>query len=373
MLTNNTMGLIFANMHDSELGDLTARRSMASLPVAGRYRMIDFALSSFVNAGITKVGVIAKSNYQSLLDHLESGRSWDMSRKNNGLIIFPPHSYYDSSAVYHGRISALKNIREYLAESTEKYVLMTDCDFICNADYQEIIEYHISTGADVTVICSSSTNIPDGEDDTSCVFFDETGRVTRFSYGRMQPGCTPGVDAFVFSRELLLTVLDDASQMGLTHLERDVIPELVKKYSVRAFLLKGFVRRINSVRDYYNVSMELVNGDTARNLFSSRSPIYTKVRDEAPVRYGVNCRVKNSSIADGCIIEGEVENCMLFRSVYVEKGAKLKNCIIMQDTVIGENSSLEYVITDKQVTVGRGKSISGSAGSPVLIPKNSKI
>lgn len=373
MLTNNTMGLIFANMHDSVLGELTAHRSMASLPVAGRYRMIDFALSSFVNAGITKVGVIAKSNYQSLLDHLESGRSWDMSRKNNGLIIFPPRSYYDSPAVYHGRISALKNIRDYLVESTESYVLMTDCDFICSTDYKEIIEYHKSSGADITVICSDNCNIPDGEDDTSCVKFDETGRITYFSYGKMQPGCIAGVDAFIFNRDLLISILDDASQMGLTILERDVIPELVKKYTVKAFLVRGFIRRINSIRDYYDVSMELVERDTIRSLFSSKHPVYTKVRDEAPVRYGINCSVKNSSITDGCIIEGKVENCLLFRSVYVKKGAKLKNCVIMQDSVIGENADLECVITDKTVTVCDNISLRGTAIKPLLIPKKSKI
>ena len=373
MLTNNTLGLIFANMHDSNLGDLTSHRSMASLPVVGRYRMIDFALSSFVNAGITSVGVIAKSNYQSLLDHLESGRSWDMSRKNSGLIIFPPHSYYDSSAVYHGRISALNNIRQYLEERSENYVLMTDCDFICNADYRSIINHHVSSGADVTVVCSSDCNVPIGENDTSSVKYDENGDVTYFSYGPLQQGCVSGTDSFIFNRELLLQILDSAAESGITHLERDVMPRLINKYSVKAFCIDGYVRRINSIRDYFDVSMELVNGDTAGSLFPSSRPVYTKLRDEAPVRYGSNCKVKNSSIADGCIIEGEVENCMLFRSVYVKKGARLKNCIIMQDTVIGENAELDHVIADKIVTIGDNVSLHGTFSDPVLITKKSVI
>lgn len=373
MLTNNTMGLIFANMHDSDLGNLTAIRSMASLPVAGRYRMIDFSLSSFVNAGITKVGVIAKSSYQSLLDHLESGRNWDMSRKNNGLIIFPPRSYYDSAAVYHGRISALKNIREYLLESTEKYVLMTDCDYLCSPDYREIIDYHVSSEAEVTVICSESAEIPDGTADTSSVKSDENGTVTYFSYGRKQAGCAAGMNAFIFNRELLLDIIDRSSKTGLTHLERDIMPGLIKEHKVKIYAVKSFARRINSIRSYYDVSMELVNRDISRRLFSSKRPVYTKIRDEAPVRYGTNCKVKNSCIADGCIIEGEVENCMLFRSVFVQKGAKLKNCVIMQDGVIGENAVLENVIADKVVTVSSGVRLFGTAENPELVIKGTVI
>lgn len=357
-------------MHDLSMGEMTSHRSMASLPIGGRYRMVDFALSSMVNAGMTKVGVIAKSNYQSLLDHLENGRAWDLARKREGLAVFPPHSYYGTNeSVYHGRIEALSNILTYIEASNTEYVVMMDCDYLCNLDLKKVMREHTENGADITIVCCNLK--PNEEIVKNCVAVksDENGRVKELMLNRCDDGFRLSMNIFIIRKDLLAKMIADAASRMLSNFERDVLINCLSEYNVHAYVHEGYVTRMYSLDSYFDASMGLLNPQNLNALFPAERPVYTKVRDEAPVRYGVNSKVSNCLVADGCVIEGEIENCVLFRGVKIKKGAVVKNCILMQETVVGENASLQYIISDKDVKISDGRSLVGQQSYPVYIRK----
>lgn len=372
MLTARALGIIFANMHDDMVGEMTEIRSMASLPFGGRYRLIDFHLSSLVAAGVTKVGVIAKRNYQSLLDHLGSGRSWDLARKRAGLSIFPPYGR-SQEGPYHGRIQALHGIVDYLRHSSEKYVIMMDCDHVCNLNYDDVLKQHIASGADVTVVCRKVVHDEDMERDCVLVKPDLTGRIVELLFDRFEGGCLASMDIFVAAKDKLIDLVETAISRMQTMFERDILLNNIQTLNIRAYDFEGFVRRIYSTRSYYEANMDLLDPANMDALFTPSRPVYTKVRDEAPVRYGIDAKVRNSLIADGCVILGEVENCMIFRGVTIGRDAKVKNSIIMQDTVVSERADLNCVITDKDVVINPDRTLVGHEKYPLYIKKFSNV
>ncbi|MDO4566598.1 MAG: glucose-1-phosphate adenylyltransferase subunit GlgD [Oscillospiraceae bacterium] len=368
MLNAKVLGIVFPNMHDENLGDMTELRSMGSMPFGGRYRMIDFSLSSLVAAGVTKVGVIAKSNYHSLMDHLGSGRAWDLSRKRDGLSIFPPNSYAQTE-YYHGRIEALHNIIAYIKNSPVDYVAVMDCDNVCNLDMEEIVNYHIDSEAEITMVCRPPLEGEDCSRDCIAIKRDEFGRISEFLFNSCEEGYYVSMNIFIAGKERLIEIIEQAQSRMKVYFERDLLHENVGKMRLQSYVFEGFCRRIQDSRSYFEANMALLNDNCRRELFVEQRPVYTKVRDDAPVRYGLNAKVKNTLAADGCVILGEVENCLLFRGVYVGEGAVLKNCIVMQDTVIEKDSRIEYAITDKDVKIGESRSIIGHSNYPLYIKK----
>ncbi|MEA5050538.1 MAG: glucose-1-phosphate adenylyltransferase subunit GlgD [Oscillospiraceae bacterium] len=375
MTTKKALGILFANMHDSNMGELTKARSMGSLPFGGRYRLIDFSLSSLVGAGVTKVGVIAKSNYHSLMDHLGNGREWDLARKNEGLSILPPYrGAQESETLYHGRIQALHNALYYIRSSAVSYVVLSDCDHVANVDLSAALDFHESTGADVTMICYDRP--PDaGEPMKSCVVLrpDADGRVRDMMIDRYEEGCVLSMNMFIVGKDKLVEMIEEAMSRMLVFFERDVLLKNIDTLDIRCFLHKGFVRRIYSLRSYREANMALLDRNNLQELFDPRHPVYTKVRDEAPVRYGLNASVRNCLVADGCVIEGTVENCVLFRGARIAAGAHVENSILMQGTEIGDGASLDCVITDKTVRVSPGRTLCGHSTYPLYIAKASVV
>ncbi len=375
MVSRKTMALVFANMHDRSVPELTEIRSMASLPFGGRYRLIDFLLSSFVHAGITDVGVIVKSNYHSLMDHLGTGREWDLARKIEGLSTFPPFSSEDSNAgVYHGRMGALFGIINHIRGSNAKYVIMADCDHVANFDTERYVEEHIKSGADISMVCCKLPWAEDLGRNCVCVSSDETGRVTDlFINSRCDEGGAYSMNIFVLERSLLESIIENAHSHMYSNFERDVLLRNISRLNLHCIMHDGYVRRIYNNKSYFDASMSLLEPEARAALFPKGKAIYTKVRDNAPVKYGLNAEVTNSLLADGCIIDGKVENSVLFRGVTVEKGAVVKNCILMQDTHISSGAFCDCVITDKQVVVGENRELSGHISYPIYIKKFSKV
>lgn len=367
------MGIIFANMHDSAIPSLTQVRTMASVPFGGRYRLIDFPLSSFVNAGIVDVGVITKANYQSLMDHIESGREWDLARKRGGLCIIPP--YGDKNfGIYHGKIEALGAALNYLQSVPAKTVVLSDCDFVANIDFTELLNAHKRANADMTLLYHTSYLTNEEAKHTSIVKFNSDGRLQEVMYEPNISGeLSYSMNVIAADRDFLIKMVTECISRGEYHLERDFLQKKAGDYRIFGCEYRGFVRNIASMQGYYQANIDLLNQKVRQELFVRERPIYTKVRDEAPVRYGLEAGVNNSFIADGCIIEGEVENSVIFRGCRVEKGASVKNCIIMQDTVIGKKCELQYVITDKKVRISDYRTIISSAGYPSYIPKNTIV
>lgn len=371
MRTNSVVGILFSNVHDEKIPELTQNRTMASVPFGGRYRLIDFPLSNMVNSGIYSVGVITKSNFHSLMDHLGSGKSWDLSRKREGLSLLPP--FNESSGVYTSRVDALASIRSLLSQANEKYVLLSDCDIVCNIDYKKVLDFHVKNKADITAIYSYG-KIPESMNDPTIYSLEQNGQVRDLLINpKIDGAANYGLNMYLFDRRVLLQIIDDCASRNLSNFKRDVIQRNVFNYRFFAYQFEGYSKVIGSMQDYYEANMELMQCSVRQQLFNPKRPIYTKVRDDMPAHYGTNSCLNNSMVADGSVIEGEVDDCVLFRGVRVGKGSKLDHCVIMQDVVIGENCNLSHVVIDKDVTVKDCTSINGTSTYPVSISKGSVV
>lgn len=369
----NVLGLVFANMHDTTLGDMTKNRTMGSVMFGGRYRLIDFPLSNMVNSGISEVGVITKSNYQSLLDHLGSAREWDLARKKGGLYILPPFGNVEST-LYRGRIEALYGAMSFIKHSRAKYVILSDCDVVTNIDYKPIVAAHIESGADITAV--AHTGVYSSDDiKTSTVFNVDTDKnVTSVLINPDISGtCTTSLNVFVMSMDFLIETVNDAMARGNVSFERNILQEKCRELKIKIYEYDNYFSKLNSPESYFKSNMSLLEPENARKLFVPKRSIYTKVSDNAPVKYDLDSKVSNSLVADGCIIEGEVENSVLFRGVKVGKGAKVKNCILMQGTVVGDNAELNYLITDKNVSICENHILTSSPQYPMYVGKGASV
>lgn len=369
----NVLGLVFANMHDTTLGDMTKNRTMGSVMFGGRYRLIDFPLSNMVNSGISEVGVITKSNYQSLLDHLGSAREWDLARKKGGLYILPPFGNVEST-LYRGRIEALYGAMSFIKHSRAKYVILSDCDVVTNIDYKPIVAAHIESGADITAV--AHTGVYSSDDiKTSTVFnVDADKNVTSVLINPDISGtCTTSLNVFIMSMDFLIETVNDAMARGNVSFERNILQEKCRELKIKIYEYDNYFSKLNSPESYFKSNMALLEPENARKLFVPKRSIYTKVSDNAPVKYDLDSKVSNSLIADGCIIEGEVENSVLFRGVKVGKGAKVKNCILMQGTVVGDNAELNYLITDKNVSICENHILTSSPQYPMYVGKGASV
>lgn len=369
----SVMGIVFANMHDNTINEITKSRTMGSVLFGGRYRLIDFPLSNMANSGVSEVAVITKENYQSLLDHLGSAREWDLARKKGGLHILPPFGNVEAG-LYRGRLEALYGAISFLKASRTEYVILSDCDIIATIDYKPIVKAHVESGADITMVTNTDVYSSEVVAASTVVTSDETGRVVSVLHKPAISGeCTICLNMFVLKKSFLIELLEDGIARGHYSFERDVLQRKVDELNIRTYEFNEYFSKIYSMNSYYMANLDLIKPENSKRLYNSKRPIYTKVRDNAPSKYDLDCMVKSSLIADGCIIEGEVENSVLFRGVRVGKGAKVKNSILMQDTVVEDNAVVTNVISDKNVTIGENKLISSSEDHPIYIGKGASI
>ncbi len=368
----SAIGVIFSNTHEENVPELVRRRTMASIPFGGRYRIIDFTLSNMVNSGITTVGLVANNNYRSLIDHIGSGKDWDLARKDGGLILLPPFSER-SGKLDGSRLEALSSLAGFLSRRKEKYLVLTDCDGVAKFDIADIIAYHESKKAEITMVTHYGK--VGNRKDFMLMNSNEDGRVVEIKHA---PNLAEGekahiyVNMMVIDRQFLLNIVEDSVTHGFTSFQNDVLIKQLNTLKIYSYDFQGYYAGIDSMSAYYKHNMELLEKDVRDELFGGRD-IYTKVRDSAPSKYGEKAIVSNSLISDGCVIEGVVENSILFRGVKVAKGAVVKNSIVMQDNIIGEDTSLNCVITDKNVVISDRKTLSGCAALPYFIKKGTKL
>lgn len=363
------VGIIFSNIHDKNVPELVRVRTLGSIPFGGRYRLIDFPLSNMINSGIDTVGIITKSNYQSLMDHVGSGKDWDLARKDGGLIILPPFGDEARDSLYTTRLDALKGITSFLMRADEDYVVMTDCDAVCRMNYNDILDYHIRNRADITLVYKKRGVLSGCEEQATTLNLDDD-RVVGVNYMKNLTEKKENVftNVFVVKRTLLLNIVMDSISHGKRSFMADVITSNLKSMNILGYEHKGFFAGITSLQAYYDSSLQLLDKKNRTELFGDRS-VFTKIRDSAPTKYGNSAIIKNSLIADGCEIYGEVENSIIFRGVKVGRGAVIKNSIIMQDAVLGENCSINCIIADKNVSVKDRRVLSGSENHPFYIGK----
>ena len=376
----NAAGIIFSNLHDNDITELTRQRTMASIPFACRYRFIDFALSNMVNSGITNISVIARYNYHSLMDHIGNGKDWDLARRTGGIKILPPYitAYANgSNNLYNTRLEALKSVIHSINHIEEDLVVFSDCDVICNIDIEKLVKYHLDANADITLVVKNAPHDDVFTDTSIIVESDENNQITDIY--KSTPATKGNVDAclyiWVMKKDLLLKVMSDAIAHDYTSFSHDIIAKNIGNLNMQVYRYTDFSATIESFEKYFQTSMELLKNEDVRNsLFGvSDRPIYTKVRNSPPTMYAKGSCVSNSLIADGCIIEGEVDNCILFRGVKVGHGAVVKNSILFQDTVVSDNVYLNCVVTDKNAVIRDGRVLSGHETMPIYIEKGRMI
>ena len=372
-------GLIFSNIHNTSLPELTSVRTMASVPYGCRYRLIDFPLSNMVNSGISKIGIIAHNNYQSLMDHIGTGKDWDLARRSGGIRILPPFIASFNSAnggkLYSTRLEALMGVTGFISKCTEEYIVLSDCDGICSIDLNQVLDDHIKKSADITIVTRKvnfEREIPsDGATEIKC---DENGFAREVSaYIDHDRPAEISTNIMIANRLFLLNAINDASAHGYSHFYKDIIARRVKSARINCYHYDGIYLQITSLESYFRCSMQLLDPSVRHGLFVRESPIYTKLRNSAPTVYANNSKVVNSYVADGCVIEGTVENSIIFRGVHVGKGTVVKNSILLQDTFTGSNVSLNCVIADKNVVIRNNRVLSGHESMPFFISKGAMV
>lgn len=368
----DVMGVIYTGESDTRLRELTMTRAIAALPVAGRYRVIDFLVSAMVNGGMRNVGVIMQKNYHSLMDHLGSGKEWDLHGKNDGLHVLPPFLTRENVGVYGGLLDALRSNTNYLSRSRQEYMVLCGSDIIFNPRMDQFIEQHIASGADVTLMYTRNPEMQRDEFGTY-ITVSEEGNVTDMEVEPTHPHLDATfMDVMILKRSFLRDLVDKGVAHGLHGVNRDLLLPMIQDghHVVRAFEHVGPCWRIDSVQSYFRFNMDILKAENRKPLFSDEWPVYTKVRDEMPATYTDTATCINSLVADGCVIEGVVENSILFRGVHIAPDAHVKNCIIMQDGTVHSGAFIENCILDKQAVIKRNSRLIGPEVYPIVIAKN---
>ncbi len=369
----DTMGLILTS--NDKIPPVTDIRAVSALPVAGRFRIIDFVISNMANAGIEKIGIITESNYSSLMDHVKSGKPWDLDRKNNGLSILPPNIGTIMYGSAHGDIDLIMGVSEYIRRSSQTYVVLSLGNFIYNLDYEKVIDEHIKSQADITAVYKDMSGAEEIELSRFTLFeMDKEKRVTDIEVKPYYPkSALASMEVYVLERELLLSIIDECNARGEHDFIKDAIIKKLFGLRVYGYEYKGYTDKIDSLRSYYKNNMMFLNDDMRTEMFNPENPINTKSKDQSPTRYGDSAVVENCFISDGCVIEGTVENCVLSRGVKIAKGAIVKNSIIMQGSVIDNDVFLDHVVFDKEVHITKGRKLLGQDVYPLAIAKGTII
>lgn len=370
-------GIIFSSLNNNTLSRLTSDRTVAAIPFACRYRLIDFALSNLVNANISNINIVANYNYRSLLEHIGSGKDWDLARRKSGVNIISPFqtAVNSESKVFATRMEALKNMKEYIAEFTEEFVVMMDSDIVLNIDIADVIERHEKTGANITIVTQTmkpgiSIKHP------RMMISSVAGKVTDIAMSQEYNERNPelALNIFVMKTQYLRRLIEEAEAYNLESLTSLMLKNC-KSSNYRTYKYSGFVASVSSFNDYYQYSMELVKSDKARDsIFGKKEfPIFTRVHNSAPTAHKQSAKVENSMIADECVIEGTVINSVIFRDVKIEAGAVVKNSVLFHGTHVAKDATINCIVTDKDVFVTEGVTLSGNDNMPFYIQKGAKI
>ena len=365
----NAFCILFTDTYDNsdrKISELSNARTLASIPFGGRYRLIDFILSSLVGARVGDIGIITKSKYGSLMDHVGWGKDWDLNRKNGGLKILTPFAN-DSIQYSDNQFDILRSVHGYIDSMLEEYCIIADSNMVINLDFNKVFDAHIKNGADMTVLCRNA--MPKTGDIE--LRLEENGKVSDVLVHTIDESNekTVALNIFILKKSLLRELIDWGVTYGWKAFGKDVITKKLKELKIFGYKHNGYCKLIDSLEVYLRSNLEMLNSETRKEIFNSEQPILTRIKDSVPTKYGDSANVKNSYIADGCVIDGQVENSIIFRNVKIEKGAHIKNSVVMQNTIVEENSSLTCVISDKNVRITGNKNLSGCDTLPVVINK----
>ena len=373
----SAVGIIFSSLNNNTLSRLTSDRTVAAIPFSCRYRLIDFCLSNLVNADISNIHIVANYNYRSLLEHIGSGKDWDLARRSGGINMISPFqtARVSSEKLFSTRMEALKNMREYINEFKEEYVVLMDSDHVLNIDIAHVIKTHEQTGAAVTFV---TRRVPAHYTSKTprMMLASVAGKITDISmnssYNEKNPELS--LNIFVMKTVYLRKLIAEAEAHSLDSLTKIFLSNY-KQANYRTYKYDGYVASVSSFLDYYRCSIELAKNESARNslLWKKEFPIFTRVHNSAPAVHKPSAVVENSMLADECVIEGTVINSVLFRGVTVEKGAIVRDSVLFHGTHIGKNAEVNCIVTDKDVYVTDNVKLSGNENMPFYIQKNRKV
>ena len=368
----NVMGIIFAN--DATTGVLTEKRTMASLPFAGRYRQVDFALSNLTCSGVRHIGIISRHSYQSLMHHVGSGEEWGLELGEGGLEFLTPYAQ-SKQDVYRGKLDSLNTAMDFLEFGDDEYVVMIDSAIVSNIDLNAVVAAHVASGKDVTVVTKAGVCNGEKNVDLALKLSDAGEIVDIVCDCKASADYVASMDIFVASKPWLIAKVQECYAHGISHMDRDLVMGgwQAGSVSVNTYAFEGVALFNESEEEYYDNTMALLKKDVRADVFGGAHPVWTKVRDRVPCYYGEEVKMDNVLVADGCMLEGEVENSVLFRQVTVEEGAEVKDCIIMNDCVIGAGAKVKYAILDKEVTVQPGAKIGGTKDHIIVIKKGETV
>ena len=364
-------GIIFSNLNTNTLSELTADRTVAAIPFACRYRLVDFCISNMVNAGITNVNIVSNYNYRSLAEHIGSGKDWDLARRKGGINFISPFqtSHSPSAKLYSFHMESLKNMKEYINEIEDELVVLADTDHVLNIDLSAVIDFHETSGASVTFVTTPIASDFEAKRPRIMVSA-EGGKITNITTAMKYTEAAPElcVNIFVMKTAYLRKIIQHAEEQNQSSLTELFIRNF-KHAGYRAYSYNGYVASISSFLDYYRSSIEMATNEIARDSLLKSAPVYTRVHNSSPTVYRSESTVENSLIADDCIIEGTVINSVLSRNVHVAKGAVVKNSVLFTGTYVGKNAKLNCVVSDKDVHITDGVELSGNANLPIYIEK----
>ena len=368
----NVMGIIFAN--DATMGELTSKRTIASLPFGGRYRQVDFHLSNMAYAGIRHIGIISRHNYQSLMNHIGSAEEWGLELEEGGLEFLTPFAM-STTASYRGKLENLYFAMDFLEYGADdELVVMADSAILANMDLNKVIASHVASGKELTVV--TKAGICNGKKQVDLAVKLENGKVTDMAVDfAADKDYVASMDVFVMDKKWLIQKVKEHVAHNMYHMDRDLVMTLwqTKPEAINVYEFEGTAMFNESVEEYFYNSLSLINKDIRHGMYGACHPIYTKVRDRVPTYYGEGCEVEDCIVADGCMIDGKVEESVLFRQVTICEGAEVENCIIMNDSVVGEGAKLKFVILDKDVTVRPGAKLFGTHKNPIIVKRGESV
>ncbi len=366
------IGIILAGGNNYRMKELSNKRAIAAMPVAGSYRSIDFALSNMANSHIQRVAVLTQYNARSLNEHLSSSKWWDFGRKQGGLFVFTPTITTDNSFWYRGTADAIYQNISFLKNSHEPYVIIASGDGVYKLDYNKVLEYHIQKKADITVVCKE---VQLGEDSErfGVIKMDKDGRIVEFDEKPMVASSnTISCGIYVIRRRQLIELLEKCAREERFDFVKDILVRYKGMKRIYGYEMEEYWSNIATVEAYYNTNMSFLDPKVRNYFFKEYPDVYSKVDDLPPAKYNNGAVVKNSLVSSGCIVNGTVENSVLFKKVFVGNNCTIKNSIILNDVYIGDNTTIENCIVESRDTIRANTYHKGENGIKVVVEKNER-
>ena len=361
------VGIILAGGKHKKMQDLCQKRAIAALPVAGTYRAIDFALSNMTNSGIKRVAVITQYNAKSLNTHLSSSKWWDFGRKQGGLYVFSPTLTPDNSNWFRGTADSIYQNIDFLRESHEPYVVIASGDCVYKLDYDKVLQYHIDKRADITMVCKDMSGMK-GLERFGVVELDSGHKLVDMEEKPVEASdCVVSCGIYIIRRRLLIELLEQAASEERYDFVRDILIRYRRQKKIYAYLLDSYWSNISSIESYFNANMDFLRKDIRDYFFKEGEPVFSKVDDLPPAKFNPGSGIKNSLVASGSIINGQVENSVIFKESFIGKNCVIRNSIILNDVRILDNSVIENCIVESHSTIPDGSVFKGEAGNPQIV------